>query len=630
MAKDIKIFVSHRIDLDSKVIENEIFFPVRCGAVFDKRPDVSIVGDNTGDNISERRETFCELTVMYWAWKNVEADYYGLCHYRRYMSFRDDILPEDIYGNVCCDYLNDRAVSFYGLDNVSHIHDILSQYDFVYTDFDVSNDGFKNVYKQFSVLPTLDVKNLDVALDVLKEKYPQFMPYAKKYFEGKHLYPCLMFVMKRDIFNEWCEWIFDILFTLEKRMNITNYCLESQRTIAHIAERFFGVFITYLMETHQYKYKCMQRVMFFNTDDLKVLKPYYKQRNVPIVFASSDYFIPYLSITLESLLEKSSTEYNYDVIVLNTGIAKKMRNRLLMATSKYPNCHICFHDISSLINDVIKGLELRIHAHFARETFYRLLAPELFSNYDKVIYLDSDLVVCDDISKLYEIDLGENLVAAVTDADFAGEYSREDSYIKKYCDEKLKLKNVYEYFQAGVMVFNICQMKKRFKPRELISIANSNEFIFVDQDVLNKDCQGRAKKIDMSWNVLHDCGEMRVGQFITRAPARIYKEYLEARKHPKIIHYAGFEKPWDNPECDFAEVFWERARKSCFYEIILRRMMLSTSGILNIHRLSFARRYADKFFPKGTRRREMLKRIIPRGSWQFNFLKRVYHFFALD
>ena len=84
---DIKIFVSHRIDLDSETIDNPLYIPVRCGAVYDERENVTMLGDDTGDNISEKRNSFCELTVLYWAWKNVKADYYGLCHYRRYLSF---------------------------------------------------------------------------------------------------------------------------------------------------------------------------------------------------------------------------------------------------------------------------------------------------------------------------------------------------------------------------------------------------------------------------------------------------------------------------------------------------------------------------------------------------------------
>lgn len=73
---DIKIFVSHRIDLDSETIDNPLYVPVRCGAVYDEQEDVRMLGDDTGENISERRMSFCELTVQYWAWKNVKVDYY--------------------------------------------------------------------------------------------------------------------------------------------------------------------------------------------------------------------------------------------------------------------------------------------------------------------------------------------------------------------------------------------------------------------------------------------------------------------------------------------------------------------------------------------------------------------------
>ena len=97
---DIKIFVSNRIDLNSELISNPLFIPVRCGAVFDSRPETTILGDNSGENISERRKTFNELTVQYWAWKNVDADYYGLCHYRRYMIFSKKELQADPYTRI--------------------------------------------------------------------------------------------------------------------------------------------------------------------------------------------------------------------------------------------------------------------------------------------------------------------------------------------------------------------------------------------------------------------------------------------------------------------------------------------------------------------------------------------------
>ena len=101
---DIKIFVSHRIDLNSVTIDNPLYIPVRCGATFDERTEEEIggmLGDDTGDNISEKRDSFCELTVQYWAWKNVKADYYGLCHYRRYLSFSNTLYSENLNENQC-------------------------------------------------------------------------------------------------------------------------------------------------------------------------------------------------------------------------------------------------------------------------------------------------------------------------------------------------------------------------------------------------------------------------------------------------------------------------------------------------------------------------------------------------
>ena len=83
----IKIFSTQRIDKKADVFDCDSIVPVRCGAVYDKTDGCGIIGDNTGENISEKRMTFCELTTQYWAWKNVDADYYGFCHYRRYFSF---------------------------------------------------------------------------------------------------------------------------------------------------------------------------------------------------------------------------------------------------------------------------------------------------------------------------------------------------------------------------------------------------------------------------------------------------------------------------------------------------------------------------------------------------------------
>lgn len=130
---DIKIFVSHRIDLDSETIDDPLYIPVRCGAVFDKRENVAMLGDDTGDNISEKRLSYCELTVQYWAWKNVKADYYGLCHYRRYLSFAPDKKLEDCYKNVPERSIDKKTAELYRL-NYDSAAEWIKDYDIVVSD----------------------------------------------------------------------------------------------------------------------------------------------------------------------------------------------------------------------------------------------------------------------------------------------------------------------------------------------------------------------------------------------------------------------------------------------------------------------------------------------------------------
>ena len=128
-------------------------------------------------------------------------------------------------------------------------------------------------------------------------------------------------------------------------------------------------------------------------------------------------------------------------------------------------------------------------------------------------------------------------------------------------------------------------------------------------------CEGRTRLLDMKWNVMVDCLGIRKEKLIRRAPADIYYDYLEARKQPYIIHYAGVEKPWTTPDSDFAEVFWKYARETLFYEVILQRMggreePKKRSGLLSKNGRLF--KLANRLLPKGTRRREIVKKIARR------------------
>ena len=271
---DIKIFVSHRIDSDSATIDNPLYHNVRCGAVFDERENVDMPGDNTGNNISERRETFNEFTVLYWAWKNVDSDYYGLCHYRRYMIFSKEKLSPDPYGNVLFDFLNSETANICGLLDKSFMQKTISKYDFIISDpYDVTYRGFKNLREHYKEVDTQHLEDLEKVVEVIEDICPEYLESVNEYFDGTLFYPCNLFIMKKAIFYEYCAWLFPILFELERRIDISNYDVIEKRVFGFLGERLLGAFYIHYLKKHpEVRHISLQRALFFDTQTEKKCK----------------------------------------------------------------------------------------------------------------------------------------------------------------------------------------------------------------------------------------------------------------------------------------------------------------------------------------------------------------------
>lgn len=154
---------------------------------------------------------------------------------------------------------------------------------------------------------------------------------------------------------------------------------------------------------------------------------------------------------------------------------------------------------------------------------------------------------------------------------------------KKYTDQVLKLKEPYKYFQAGVLLLNLAEFRKAYTTKQILDFAVSEEWQLLDQDILNKLCEGRVKYIDMRWNVMVDYAGIRINKIIALAPRKLNQMYLDARNNPAIIHYAGPQKPWFEPEMDFGDVFWNYARGSVYYECMLFRMSKHEAGLSKRH-----------------------------------------------
>lgn len=621
---DIKIFVvCHK---PSYVPKNPYLYPIQVGTALAPLKLPGMFYDNDGDNISDKNKTYCELTAQYWAWKNIEADYYGFFHYRRYFSFDTNVDNEDIWGNIVYENISDKAIQEMKL-YPEEMKKIITQYDAISVKGrkypDLKGNGQKmDVYHEYGEASFQHRKDLDKTLEVLLNKYPKFKDITEQYMKSNKAHECNMFIMKKNIYKQYCSWLFDILFEVEKQIDTTWYSVEEYRVMGYLAERLCGLYFEYLKKQPEIKTKELSKTLFRDTTPKSILKPVY-ENGIPIVFSANDRFSPYLDVMIRSIEKNSSDKKNYDIIVLYNDISEK--NQKLIKTSSRENISIRFIRVS----DYFDAKELFVDQHLSIETYYRLIIPEIMPDYNKILYLDCDMVTDCDVAELYELDLEENIVGAAKDIDVAGQLNLDQNGWKEYAENILKLDSPYDYFQAGVLVIDLDKLRETTSSKEMIRLAVSQKFRCHDQDVLNIVCKNKVKYIPQAWNTLMDWKEVGRSRMdiLKMAPRKLYEEYLEARKEPYIIHYAGYQKPWDVVDCDFSEFFWKYAKKSPYYTLLIYHIKQCLFDKFNvpevenreenvivenayIEKESFIRRISAVFFPYKSRRREYLKKVI--------------------
>ena len=298
----------------------------------------------------------------------------------------------------------------------------------------------------------------------------------------------------------------------------------------------------------------------------ETLQPAFSHNNIPVVFSSDNNYAPYLGVTIKSLIENSSAQYNYDIVILTKNINE--RNQQLIKKWNKKNISIRFYDVSSIVKPYEKLFYIR--DRFTLETYYRLFIDKIFSQYNKLLYLDVDTCVLNDISKLFKINLdGYFTAAARSCSSLYNTYKNvmwDGRKFRDYQMEVLKLKNPYDYFQAGIMLFNIEKMKKNnFFEAVISKIKEIQNPVLVDQDILNAICNANNYLLNLQWN-LEWCIPLSKNAFVFED---FFLQYLEAYNNPKIIHYNGKDKVWNTPNKNLAHFWWKYAYQTPFYEEIL-------------------------------------------------------------
>ncbi|PKN37390.1 MAG: hypothetical protein CVU62_10390 [Deltaproteobacteria bacterium HGW-Deltaproteobacteria-2] len=265
--RDIKIFVSHRIEFDSRTVDNPLFFPMRCGAVDDKRAGYKMPGDDTGENISDHRVSFGEFTVQYWAWKNINADYYGICHYRRYLSFSPRRYYNIENAELIDPLLNSQAIKRYRLMDSKRMRDLIEANDAIVNN---AQDirfwrSAETVYDLWVSWHNMEKASIDLLLPLIKELRPEYLQSAQEYFSDAYHRGHNCFIFRRELFFQYCEFVFDILFALEKKLDNSGYKETFPRTPGFLAEIMYGIFVHHLHRQEKYRIKELPLVFFEET-----------------------------------------------------------------------------------------------------------------------------------------------------------------------------------------------------------------------------------------------------------------------------------------------------------------------------------------------------------------------------
>ena len=509
------LVVYHKKDI---LFKNDVLIPIQVGReLFMKNPENSqddkewfeknMIGDNTGDNISSQNPRYNELTALYWAWKNYKQlgnpDYIGLFHYRRHLIFEERksaFFECNHYDNN--NYLSDQLK----FDANKIEKDLKTKYDFI-----VSKPYYiDSVYSQYK--NTHNIKELDKVIEIIRNHFPEYSTASDEYLNGKIAYYCNMFIMPREMFFEYCSFIFPVLHEFVNDSNFNGRLF--------VSERLTGIFVTKMMDEGK-------RTEYLPTMYLE------EETKIPVVFASDRNYLEPTATTIVSMLQNSKRSTFYKIYLLtNINDAEFSEKYLKEICDVYPNC-----SLSIIPVNFKQEIDIQIK-HTAVPTFYRLYIPKLLPEVSKCLYLDGDIIVRKDLSELYRLNIQDEYAAGVQ----AAGYYYPDEWKNKHSAE-IGIP-IEDYVNAGVLLLNLDKIRKDRIDEKFIELLKKN-FSSQDQDILNVAFHNHIRLLDLQWNAM--IKYIRADKdkvFIDKNAANVFGREEMKFADICIIHYADKVKPW--------------------------------------------------------------------------------------
>ena len=267
-----------------------------------------------------------------------------------------------------------------------------------------------------------------------------------------------------------------------------------------------------------------------------------QKKDIPIFFATDDNYVPCLTVALHSMIKNQNKNYHYSIKILTAGLSDDSKNLLIRFNDA--NNTVDFVDI----NESMEYLSSQLHTrdYYSKSTYFRLFIPRLFPEYNKALYLDCDIVVNGDISKFYNINIGNNLLGAIPD-----ESVQVVEPFYNYVENALGI-NRENYFNAGILIMNLDQFRKQNFEKQFVELLNKYTFkVAQDQDYLNVICKDKVHYVNLTWDKMP-------------MPNPTFGDKL-----PMLIHYNMGWKPWKADGVLYEEIFWNYAKETSVYDSMM-------------------------------------------------------------
>ena len=259
------------------------------------------------------------------------------------------------------------------------------------------------------------------------------------------------------------------------------------------------------------------------------------QQEIPIFFTIDDGYAPFLAVALNSAVKHINPARCYRAIVLHQGLSAENQTRIASLAAE--NFAIDLRPMSADMAALDDRRSNRMRCdQFTLTIFFRLFIPAMFPEYDKAIYVDSDVVFTEDAAKLFDIDIGSALIGACRDLSIA-----DNPPLVAYTENAVGV-NKEEYINSGVLLMNLRALRDAKLEERFLDLLETYHFDSVapDQDYLNAMCRGRIFYLDPAWDAMPNP---------SRPP-------LES---PNLIHYNLFSKPWHYDDIQYGAYFWHYA-----------------------------------------------------------------------